>query len=324
MLPNDLIRVDSEFCQEIANLPDFTDIYIHKEKPREQSFVWPGPEKMSEALHVLADHIVSKQSDYTQKDFRISYRGHKFRIHKMTTLGGVYLVCRRMPLKVWSLDDCKIPPVIQRSLLSARSNKGGFMFVCGKPGNGKSTTCAAIITQRLKEFGGLCLTIEDPAEMPLHGSWGEGVCLQREVLYEEFPDAIRDAMRAYPTGANTILLIGEIRDPETAALAIQSAVDGRLVITSIHAGSPVQGIQRILALSGSKLGDTEARHLLASSFRMAIHQEIRDKKLVLSLIEDTTSVVGTIMNEPLEQLSTAMQQQQRAMKFNNKTELREI
>jgi twitching motility protein PilT len=324
MLPDNLIRVDSEFCLEIASIPEFTDIYIHNEKPTEQSFVWPGPGKISETLHGLANYVVEKQSEYTQKDFRISYHGHKFRVHKMTTLGGVYLVCRRMPIDIWDFKACKIHPTIQEALLSERSNKGGFVIVCGKPGNGKSTTCGAIITERLNKYGGLCLTIEDPAEMPLHGSWGEGVCLQREVLYEEFPDAIRDAMRAYPTGVNTIMLIGEIRDPETAALAIQSAVDGRLVITSTHAGSPIQGIQRILALAGSKIGDTEARHLLAASFRMSIHQEIKNNKLAITLIEDTTGVVGKIMNEPLEQLSSDLHTQNANLKNKRKTQLRQI
>jgi Tfp pilus assembly pilus retraction ATPase PilT len=324
MLPNDLIRVDSEFCKEIASIPEFTDIYIHREKPTEQSFVWPGPNKISENLYGLAAHVVEQQGEFTQKDFRISFHGHKFRVHKMTTLGGEYLVCRRMPMEMWDLDDCKMHPGVQRSLMSERSNKGGFMIVCGKPGNGKSTTCGAIITERLKQYGGLCLTIEDPAEMPLHGTWGEGVCLQREVLYEEFPDAIRDAMRAYPTGVNTIMLIGEIRDPETAALALQSAVDGRLVITSTHAGSPVQGIQRILSLAGSKIGDIEARHLLAASFRIALHQEIKNNKLAIKLIEDTPGVVGKIMGEPLEQLSTDLQQQMNNIRMQNKTELRKI
>lgn len=324
MLPENMIKVESEFTEIIESLPDFTDIYINKDFPADQSFTWPGPIPIEEGLYGLAEHVAKRNETVKQKDFRVSYHGHKFRVHRMTTLGGEYLVCRRMPQEVWTLDKCKIHSSIRGSLLSPRSNKGGFMIVCGKPGNGKSTTCSAIITERLKQFGGLCLTIEDPAEMPLHGTWGEGVCLQREVLYEEFPDAIRDAMRAYPTGVNTVMLIGEIRDPETAALALQSAVDGRLVITTTHAGSPIQGIQRILALAASKIGEHEARHLMAASFRMAMHQQILKGKLNVKIIEDTSSVVGKIMGEPLEQLVNDLRIQMSNLKLKKKTELREI
>jgi len=324
MLPDNMIRVETEFNEEIQSLPEFTDIYINKDYPDTQSFIWPGPFPISEALAGLCTHVAEKNKGMKQKDFRVSYHGHKFRVHRMTTLGGEYFVCRRMPMEVWSLKDCKIHPSIIKSLISERSNKGGFMMICGKPGNGKSTTCSAIITERLRQYGGLCLTVEDPAEMPLHGTWGEGVCLQREVLYEEFPSAIRDAMRAYPTGVNTMMLIGEIRDPETAALALQSAVDGRLVITTTHAGNPIQGIQRILALAASKIGESEARHLMAGSFRCSMHQQINKGKLNVKIIEDSQSVVGKIMGEPLEQLVNDLRMQMENMKRNRLTELRNI
>ena len=322
----ELLSIKSTVSEVFDHLPEFTDIYVHEGDPENKSFLWPGPVSLINELKPFAVHAHSKAKNSLTKDFRISYQGVNFRAHRMTTMGGNFIACRRMPNEVWSLQQCKMHSSIRNILLDARCNRGGLIAICGKPGNGKSTTCAAIITERLKLYGGMCLTIEDPAEMPLHGMWGEGICFQREVQYDQFPEAIRDAMRAYPTRVNTLMLIGEVRDPETAALALQSAVDGRLVLITMHSGNVIQGTQRLLTLAAQKIGMDEARALLASSIRSVLHQRMEGPKMNLNILCDTTSVVGKIISPDtsVEQLKNDLKFQMSSMKLAQKVPLRII
>ena len=307
-----------------SELPDFTDIYVHIKDPLNSSFFWPGPVPTHAKFHPFINSLIS-EAPTSETDFRFEFEGHRFRVNKMATAGGEYYLCRRLPSEPRRFEDCNIHKGIVENLLSERLCKGGLIVICGRPGNGKSTTCAGLITARLEAFGGLTITIEDPIEMPIHGNWGEGVCFQREVPYERFPSAIRETLRGYPASANTSMLIGEVRDPKTAALALQSAVDGRLVMVTVHAGNAIQGLLRMQTLASSEIGASEARHLLAATFRTSLYQEIRYSKLTTHCIFDTPSVAGKlVMGEGPEHYKNDLRLQMSAIKLGNEIELRPL
>jgi twitching motility protein PilT len=296
-------------------MDNFTDIYLPA-LDSEPVIIFPGPEVATISTNEKYACMLEMCKKETEKDFRISYEGIPFRVHRMSTLAGDYYAARRLPSDIWTLQDCGIPKAVRHLLLAERMSKGGLVIVSGMPGNGKSTTCAGLISDRLIRFGGMCATIEDPPEMPLQGLHGKGFCVQRDLgPGGSFPEAVRETMRAYPTGSNTIMLIGEIRDAETAALALRSSVDGRLVIVSVHAGDVIQTIYRLLALASDSLGSREARNLMASSLRAVIHQKLITKadglKLSLSCIFDTNEVCSTIRNPktPLETLKNSIREQ---------------
>ncbi|PJF38438.1 MAG: type II secretion system protein E, partial [Phototrophicales bacterium] len=148
------------------------------------------------------------------------------------------------------------------------------------PGNGKSTTCASLISERLRRHAGICVTVEDPPEMPLHGRHGKGLCLQREVgINSTFEACVIETLRAYPTQVNSILMIGEVREPSTASLALNASIDGRLVIVTLHASSIVHSIQRICTIASENMAERAARELLSSGLRLCIHQKITNGAL---------------------------------------------
>lgn len=314
-------------------LPDeLTDIYLPKNDVA-GGFYYPGGLPIPPELYGYMGELLAMAMVQPHDDFSLLFRDEFFRGHRMTTVAGDMYVLRRIPKALWTLAQCAIPGPISREMLSERLNTGGLVLIVGRPGNGKSTTCAALIAERLTRYGGLCLTVEDPIEMPLHGRHGPGVCLQSSVNTRmEYAEAVRGTMRGYPTGENSMMMVGEVRDPETAALVLRSAVDGRLVVTTIHAGSLTNGLQRILALASASINQSEAIDLLAAGIRLVLHQRLfraspsAPMRLKMEVLMDTQSVAGHIMNSGgnLARLSSEIQYQHKLLKQNKIIELRGV
>lgn len=305
---------------------EITELYLPEEDPRE-GWAFPGPKPLPESLSDRAELIASLSRAREETDFTVSVEGVSYRIHRMPTSEGMMLVCRKIPSKAWSLSQCGLPPVIHQALMSDRLNQGGLVLVAGKPGTGKSVTTAAMIKDRLETYSGICITVEDPVEMPLQGSHGGGYCLQRGVVgQEDYAGAVRDAMRAYPTQVNSILMIGEVRDPETAALALRASVDGRLVLTTMHAGNPIQALYRILSLASHSIGAQEARGLLAAGMRIALHQRLQKGRLSVNILMDTQQVASILHNRKasLELLQNEMATQRNKLRLGYDVKLRDI
>ncbi|MCP1674262.1 twitching motility protein PilT [Natronocella acetinitrilica] len=330
-------------------LPSFTDLYLPEDRPLD-GYLFPGQLPIPPSMHGFVEAIgtaIERQGLAEFTDFALEVGGVKLRGCRMPTMAGDFLIFRRMPERIWTLRECGFSSRMRDEMLSERLRQGGLVVVSGLPGNGKSTSCAALLVGRLEAFGGICLTIEDPVEMPLQGRHGDGLCLQRNVRQQEdFALAVRDTMRGYPAKSDSIMLIGEVRDPRTAALALRASVDGRLVILTLHAGDLVQAVQRMLVLAGKELGVGEARNLMASSIRMVLHQRITTPgegaqaeqaaeadispparpRLRYAALLDTDKAASTIRSKsaPLELLRDEIRLQQSAFRRQAPLALRKI
>lgn len=310
----------SESEQALDSIFDnFVDIYIYPYN-KQSSFVYvPNvtliyrPNLDQDAprtrFEQLVDNIVQEYTDNIQ-NHKVDYRftsqldERNYRCHLSPSVNGYMINARRQPLEVWPLYSCFRALAINErkaivdQITSPRLCKGGLIIVAGTPGNGKTTTLAAIIRERLIRFGGHCITVEDPVEMPLHGPIGDtGYCVQREVdASGDFAPAVRDSLRGYPTNVNNLLLIGEVRDAQTAELAVRSANDGRLVLITVHAESLIAAITALLAhLSNSRVNNSQAKVLLSQSIRLAIHQVIDNKNnLHVDWLVDTNAIATGI------------------------------
>jgi twitching motility protein PilT len=258
------------------------------------------------------EKIVKAATGRKQEDFTLNIGGQCFRAHRETTVQGEILIVRALPNKVPLIEKI-LPPQVQRALLHETLIKGGLVVICGAAGHGKSWTCGATLTGRLKRYGGVALTIEDPPELPLHGQHGHGVCFQTEIAPDRpVAHALRGAMRCFPVGAPGILMVGEVRDAESANHLIRAAVNGLLVLTTVHAGSPDEAVMRLIRLAGGGVDSEDARALLASATRLILHQRLDDQKLrIQPLVSPSaqSAVASKIRRGKLEQLSSDIQSQ---------------
>ena len=164
----------------------------------------------------------------------------RVRINLMDSLRGPAMVLRLIPQQIASLEDLNLPPVLQ----DLASRPKGLVLITGPTGSGKSTTLAAMIDWINRNRSCHILTIEDPVEF-VHES-RQSLIRHREVGQHtrQFHNALRAALREDPD----VILIGEIRDGETLATAIEASQTGHLVFGTLHTNSAVKTVERVLGM----------------------------------------------------------------------------
>lgn len=162
----------------------------------------------------------------------------RFRVSVYFQRGYMAAALRLIPAQVKTVEELGLPPVIHEfSRLSQ-----GFVLVVGPAGQGKSTTLASILDEVNHERTDHIITVEDPIEY----LFVQDRCIisQREVRLDtpSFKDALRTVLRQDPD----VLMVGEMRDPESIATAMTAAETGHLVFSTLHTNSASQTIDRII------------------------------------------------------------------------------
>jgi len=312
--------MDYERAKE--SLTEYTDWYLYLNAPH-KSFAcdYLSEEKTISAendsvIAFLVGKLIEECEEHNGKiDFNINYVGSPFRCHRIESYDGVIIQLRRFTSVAPKLEELGLPKRFT-SIASSEKLNSGLVIVGGAHGNGKSTTLAGFVLNRLNKFGGLCLTIEDPIEFPLHGKHGKGYCIQTNAESDGFDSGgspfakgIKGAMRSYPVSQNGILMLGEVRDAETAAEACRASVNGLLVCCSIHANSPYDILHRIEALAARAIDVEEVRTLLAAGFKMLIHQKLRRGQLSSLTLTTNQSVSSKLSEGKYKNLSTEVEKE---------------
>jgi twitching motility protein PilU len=162
----------------------------------------------------------------------------RYRVNVYYQRGEVSVAVRLIKADIPTFDILGLPPqAAQLSLL-----KRGLVLMVGAAGTGKSTTMAAMVGHRTQMVDGRIITIEDPIEFLF--THGKSMVEQREVGVDTltFGDALRNAMREAPD----VIVIGEIRDRDTAQHAIMYAEAGALCISTLHSNNANQAIDRLI------------------------------------------------------------------------------
>ena len=174
-----------------------------------------------------------------ETDFAFEASGiGRFRVNAFHHSRGVGAAFRVIPSKVPTMEELGLAPVFSEIAMAPR----GLVLITGPTGSGKSTTLAAMIDCINDSRSEHVLSIEDPIEF-VHESRS---CLvtQREVLRDtrDFNAALRAALREDPD----VILVGEMRDRETIALALTAAETGHLVFGTLHTASAAKTVDRIV------------------------------------------------------------------------------
>jgi twitching motility protein PilT len=179
-------------------------------------------------------------------DSAIDLHGRRYRVSQMLTKGKLRWVLRLLPNQIPTPESIKVPPPALKAFLEA---KNGLFLICGATGSGKSTTIASMVMHRAKRRREHIISFEDPIEF-VYPEDSPSLVSQREMGTDEldFGNALRAALRQAPD----VIIIGEIRDGETAEIALQASETGHVVVATLHTSSASQTVQRFLKLIPSE------------------------------------------------------------------------
>jgi type II secretory ATPase GspE/PulE/Tfp pilus assembly ATPase PilB-like protein len=168
------------------------------------------------------------------------------RVSSMPTILGEKLAVRLLDVRarIPTLESLGMPADVALAFRPVAHASSGFVLVCGPTGSGKTTTAYAALAERNVEGQHLC-TVEDPVELRLDGVAQIQVNVRAGLT---FPAALRALLRQDPNA----VLIGELRDAETASVASAAALSGQLLFATVHSASALACVDRLLELGLSR------------------------------------------------------------------------
>jgi twitching motility protein PilT len=227
----------------------------------------------------------------------------RFRCNFFRDRKGVGGVFRVIPSKIMTAEEMNL----SREILQLCSLPKGLVLVTGPTGSGKSTTLCALIDYINRNRTDHIITIEDPIEFVHENK----KCLINQRQVGEHTDSFKDALRAALREDPDIVLVGEMRDLETVAIAIETAETGHLVFGTLHTSSAPSTVDRIIdQFPADRQG--QIRVMLAESLKGVISQTLC-KKIgggrvpVLEILISTPSVSNLIREAKIFQLPSIMQ-----------------
>lgn len=267
------------------------------------------PLTAAQAESILMDVMSSSQKDDFKKkksaDFALKVKGAGiFRANTFLQRLGMAGVFRALSDKAPTMEELGLPMACYKGA----SYHNGLFLVTGPTGSGKSTTLASIIHEINRTRRGHILTLEDPIEFQ-HRSI-KGMVNQRQLgdHFTSFSSALKAALREDPD----VILVGEMRDPETIALAITAAETGHLVFATLHTNSAAKAVDRILD-SFSADEQSQIRSMLSESLRVIVAQKLlktadgKGRKAYHDILVANAAVANLIREGKTFQIPSMMQ-----------------
>jgi len=196
-------------------------------------------ESMRHCHSVMTEQQIRRFEEYHELDLAFTIESlSRFRVNIYQERGHMAMVLRLIPLEIMALEELGLPRVLENFITPHQ----GTVLVTGPTGCGKSTTLAALVDLINTSRRCHIVTIEDPIEFVHYDKMG--IISQREIGIdtESFLDAMKYVVRESPD----IILVGEMRDPNTMRAALQASETGHLVFSTVHTTSAADTIERII------------------------------------------------------------------------------
>jgi twitching motility protein PilT len=259
--------------------------------------IWPDARRLTRentlalAEGFLSDLHKTQLKERGDTDFAYANAAGRYRASVVRQRLGIEIVFRIINTKVRTMDDLGLPEHLK--LLTRYQN--GLILVTGSVGSGKSTTLSALVEQVNMERREHIITLEDPIEYVLEPKGCH--VTQREVHTHtrSFADALRGALREDPD----VIMVGEMRDLETIALAITASETGHLVLGTLHTGNASRTLDRLLDVFPPDQQE-QIRVMVSESLRGVISQQLIPRKdgkgrvLALETLTNTPAVANVI------------------------------
>ena len=241
------------------------------------------------ARSVMTDKQAAEFEATKECNFAIAPAGiGRYRVNAFMQQGRVGMVMRTITTTIPKMEDLNLPSVLKDVVMT----KGGLVILVGGTGSGKSTTLAAMIGYRNENSYGHIITIEDPVEY-VH-EHKNCVVTQREIGVDtdNWFAALKNTLRQAPD----VILIGEIRDRETMDYAIAFAETGHLCMSTLHANSTNQALDRII-----NFFPEERRHQLLMDLSLNLKSFVSQRLIPKKEGKGRIAAIEILLNSPLIQ-----------------------
>ncbi|MGE0641471.1 MAG: type IV pilus twitching motility protein PilT [Thermoanaerobaculia bacterium] len=255
---------------QASDIHIITDERVLLRRHGELAFAGDAPLDHTQVARLVDEVVEPSQREQFERDGQLDFswttegkarfRGNAFR-HQ----GGLGIVLRTIPLEVPTLADLGLPS----RLAQLTNHKQGLVLLTGPAGCGKSSTLAALLRLINEERRDHIITVEDPIEF-VHPSL-RCVVNQRQVGRDTggFARALKAALREDPD----VIAIGELRDLETISLALTAAETGHLVLATLHTGSAIRTVDRIVGSFPARQ-QAQIQTMLSESLRAVVSQRL--------------------------------------------------
>ncbi len=225
----------------------------------------------------------------------------RINIHRQTE--GLGMSIRLLPREIPTKEEIGLPDKIAEIATMTE----GFVIISGPAGSGKSTTLATLVEIMNQNHAYHIMTLEDPIEYRFEHK--KSLIEQRQLGsdFESFPQALRSVLRQDPD----VLVVGEMRDPETIALALTAAETGHLVLSTLHAPNASEAIERIVNVFEG-MEQQQILVQLAATLQMVVAQRLLPAKkggLVAAreILVSNSAVENAIRQNNLSTIKSAIQ-----------------
>ena len=260
-------------------------------------------ELVDEVYSLLSKEQQEKFKEEKELDFGYAVGDVRFRVNLHQQLENIGLSARVIPSEIPSPQDLHFEP----ALLGMTKLLDGLVLVTGPTGSGKTTTLASMIEEINKSRKAHIITVEDPIEFVFKDK--KSLIEQREIGIDtkSFANALKYVLRQDPN----VILVGEMRDPETIATVLTAAETGHLVFSTLHTPTAAEAVERIVdVFDGSK--QKQILIQLSSVLRGVVAQQLLPAKdggrvPAREILINNPAIANLIRGNEVSQIKSAIQ-----------------
>jgi pilus retraction protein PilT len=263
------------------------------------------PQHVDQLVEAMLNPRQMRQlKEHWSTDLALSVSGKRLRINAFSSHRGVSLAIRFLPSAIPDLESLNL----HSSLKDFCAMRSDLLLICGSTGSGKTTTIAALINEINNSRACHVVTLEDPIEYLFTSK--AAFIEQREMgkHFHSYQMGLLDVLRQAPD----VIVVGEMRTPETIQLSLDAAESGHLVIATMHAGSHEEAVHRMCSQARG-VSSEHTRLQLSQSLVGIVNQQLlymprlRHSVPLLSVLRNTRAISTLIRENKLSQLDSTLE-----------------